>query len=37
MPTPLRVADEVIVDAEPEVAWQVAVDWPRQHEWIRAT
>jgi hypothetical protein len=30
MPTPLRVAAEVIVDAEPEVTWRAAVDWPRQ-------
>jgi Polyketide cyclase / dehydrase and lipid transport len=37
MPTPLRVAAEVIVDAEPEVIWRAAVDWPRQHEWIWAT
>jgi hypothetical protein len=37
MPTPLRVAAEVIVDAEPEVTWRAAVDWPRQHKWIWAT
>ena len=30
MPTPLRVAAEVIVDAEPEVTWRAAVDWPRR-------
>jgi hypothetical protein len=30
MPTPLRVAAEVIVDAEPEVTWRAADDWPRR-------
>lgn len=25
------------MDAEPEVTWRAAVDWPRQHEWIWAT
>ena len=34
---PLRVAAEVIVDAEPEVTWRAAVDRPRQHKWIWAT
>jgi hypothetical protein len=36
MPTPLQIAAGVIVDAEPEVTWRAAVDWPRQHEWIWA-
>jgi len=30
MLTPLRVAAEVIVDAEPEVTWRAAVDRPRR-------
>lgn len=37
MPTPLRIAAEVTVDAEPCLVWRAAVDWPRQHEWIWAT
>ncbi|HEV3291980.1 MAG TPA: SRPBCC family protein [Streptosporangiaceae bacterium] len=37
MPTPIRIAARVTVDAEPERVWQVAVDWPRQREWIWAT
>jgi len=37
MPTPLRIAAEVTVDAEPGRVWRAAVDWPRQREWIWAT
>jgi len=37
MPTPLRIAAEVTVDAEPELIWRTAVDWSRQREWIWAT
>jgi uncharacterized protein YndB with AHSA1/START domain len=37
MPTPLRIAAEVTVDAGPELIWRAAVDWPRQHEWIWGT
>src|SRR5215510_15072845 len=37
MPTPLRIAAEVTVDAEPELIWRTATDWPRQREWIWAT
>lgn len=37
MPTPLRIAAEVTVDADPELIWRTAVDWPRQREWIWAT
>jgi carbon monoxide dehydrogenase subunit G len=37
MPTPLRIAAEVTVDAEPGLVWRAAVDWPRQHEWIWGT
>ncbi len=37
MPTPLQIAAQVIVDAEPERVWQAAVDWPRQRDWIWAT
>jgi carbon monoxide dehydrogenase subunit G len=37
MPTPLRIAAEVTVDAGPELIWRTAVDWPRQHEWIWGT
>lgn len=37
MPTPLQIAARVTVDAEPERVWRVAVDRPRQREWIWAT
>ena len=37
MPTPLRIAAQVTVDARPERVWWAAVDWPRQREWIWAT
>ena len=37
MPTPLRIAAQVTVDAGPEPVWQAAVDWPRQREWIWGT
>ena len=37
MPTPLRIAAQVTVDAEPGPVWRAAVDWPRQREWIWAT
>jgi hypothetical protein len=37
MPTPLRIAADVTVDAEAELVWRAAVDWPRQHEWIWGT
>jgi uncharacterized protein YndB with AHSA1/START domain len=37
MPTPLRIAAQVTVDAEPGRVWRAAVDWPRQREWIWAT
>src|SRR5262249_37298220 len=37
MPTPVRIAAEVTVDAEPELIWRTATDWPRQREWIWAT
>ena len=37
MPTPLRIASQVTVDAGPERVWRAAVDRPRQREWIRAT
>jgi hypothetical protein len=37
MPTPLRIAAQVTVAAEPAATWRAAVDWSRQHEWIWAT
>jgi hypothetical protein len=37
MPTPLRIAAEVTVDAAPADTWRTAVDWPRQREWIWGT
>jgi Polyketide cyclase / dehydrase and lipid transport len=37
MPTPLRIAAEITVDAGPDLIWRTAVDWPRQHEWIWGT
>ena len=37
MPTPLRIAAQVTVNAEPEPVWRAAVDWPRQREWIWGT
>jgi len=37
MPTPLEIAARVTVAAEPAATWRVAVDWPRQREWIWAT
>jgi uncharacterized protein YndB with AHSA1/START domain len=37
MPTPLRIAAQVTVDAEPGRVWRAATDWPRQREWIWAT
>ena len=37
MPTPLRIAAQVTVAAEPAATWRAAVDWPRQREWIWAT
>jgi hypothetical protein len=37
MPTPLRIAAQITVDAEPERVWQAAVGWPGQRDWIWAT
>ena len=37
MPTPLRIAAQVTVDAGPGPVWRAAVDWPRQREWIWGT
>jgi hypothetical protein len=37
MPTPLRIAAQVTVDAEPERVWQAAAGWPRQRDWIWVT
>src|SRR5215471_3317534 len=37
MPTPLRIAAQVTVAAEPAATWRAAVDWPRQRGWIWAT
>lgn len=30
MPTPLRIAAQVTVDAEPEPVWRAAAVWPRR-------
>lgn len=35
--TRFTVAAGVVVNADPQRVWDVAVDWPRQHEWIWAT
>jgi carbon monoxide dehydrogenase subunit G len=37
MPTDLRVAATIAVNAPPERVWRAVVDWPRQHEWIWGT
>jgi hypothetical protein len=37
MPTKLTVTAGVLVPATPEQVWEMAVDWPRQREWIWAT
>ena len=37
MPTPLRIAAKVTVNAGPADTWRTAVDWPRQREWIWGT
>ena len=37
MPTPLRIAAEVTVDAGPADTWRTATDWSRQREWIWGT
>ncbi len=33
----LEVAAHVLVSAEPERVWQVAMDWPRQRDWMLGT
>jgi hypothetical protein len=37
MPTRLTVAAGVLVRGTPQAAWDLAVDWSRQREWIWAT
>src|SRR6266568_2189058 len=33
----LQVSSQVLVPAEPERVWQVAMDWSRQQDWIWGT
>jgi hypothetical protein len=37
MSAQLEITSRVLIAAEPERVWQVAMDWSRQHEWIWAT
>ncbi len=37
MAAQLTIMGQVAVDARPERVWEVALDWPRQSEWIWAT
>jgi hypothetical protein len=37
MPTKLTITAGVLVAADPQQVWDLAVDWSRQHEWIWAT
>ena len=37
MPELLEVVSRVLVPAEPEQVWQVAMDWSRQREWMWGT
>src|SRR6266536_4643323 len=37
MAAPLEITSRVMIQAEPEAVWQVAVDWSRHHEWMWAT
>jgi len=37
VPASLTIAAGVTIRADPDVVWRLAVDWPRQREWIWAT
>jgi hypothetical protein len=33
----LEISSRVLIPAEPEQVWQVAMDWSRQRDWMRGT
>ncbi len=37
MPALLEITSRVMIQADPEQVWQLAVDWSRHHEWMWAT